>query len=79
VKDAKKRMEKAAVFKEIGDAANMAKYVAVEAAIKAGYWAMQVFGGYGFAKEYDVERWWREVQLLRLAPVTQQMVLNYIA
>ncbi len=79
VKDARKRLEKASVFKEIGDAANMAKLVAVEAAIKAGYWAMQVFGGYGYAKEYDVERWWREVQLLRLAPVTQQMVLNYIA
>ena len=66
-------------FKEIGDAANMAKVVAVENSIKAVYWAMQTFGGYGYAKEYDVERWWREVNLLRLAPVTQQMALNYIA
>ena len=66
-------------YKEIGDAANMAKVVAVENAIKAVYWAMQTFGGYGYAKEYDVERWWREVNLLRLAPVTQQMALNYIA
>ncbi len=65
--------------KEVGDAANMAKVVAVEAAIKATYWAMQVFGGYGYAKEYDVERWWREVNLLRIAPITQQMALNYIA
>lgn len=79
VKDPRKRVEMAAVFKEIGDAANLAKVVAVEAAIKACYWAMQVFGGYGYAKEYDVERWWREVNLLRLAPVTQQMALNYIA
>ena len=63
---------------EIGAAANMAKAVAVENAIKAVYWAMQVFGGYGYAKEYDVERWWREVNLIRLAPVTQQMTLNYI-
>ncbi len=79
VKDPKKRVEMAAIFKEIGDAANMAKVVAVENAIKAVYWAMQVFGGYGYAREYDVERWWREVNLLRLAPVTQQMALNYIA
>lgn len=66
-------------FKEVGNAANMAKVVAVENSIKAVYWAMQTFGGYGYAKEYDVERWWREVNLLRLAPVTQQMALNYIA
>lgn len=63
---------------EIGAAANMAKVVAVENAIKAVYWAMQVFGGYGYAKEYHVERWWREINLIRLAPVTQQMALNYI-
>ncbi len=63
---------------EIGAAANMAKVVAVENATKAVYWAMQVFGGYGYANEYHVERWWREVNLIRLAPVTQQMALNYI-
>ncbi len=74
-----KRVEMQSAFKEIGDAANMAKVVAVENAIKAVFWAMQVFGGYGYAREYDVERWWREVNLLRLAPVTQQMALNYIA
>jgi len=62
----------------IGAASNMAKVVAVENATKAIYWAMQVFGGYGYAREYDVERWWREINLLRLAPVTQQMGLNYI-
>ncbi len=62
---------------EIGAAANMAKVVAVENAIKAIYWAMQMFGGYGYAREYDIERWWREVNLIRLAPVTQQMALNY--
>jgi len=65
-------------YREIGAAANMAKAVAVEAGIKAVYWAMQVFGGYGYAKEYDVERWWREINLIRLAPVTQQMALAYI-
>ena len=66
-------------YREIGAAANMAKAVAVEAGIKAVYWAMQTFGGYGYAKEYDVERWWREINLIRLAPVTQQMALNFIA
>ncbi|MEM4973112.1 MAG: acyl-CoA dehydrogenase family protein, partial [Candidatus Hadarchaeales archaeon] len=64
---------------QVGAAANMAKAVAVEAGIKAVYWAMQIFGGYGYAKEMDVERWWREINLLHLAPVTQQMVLNFIA
>jgi len=39
---------------------------------------MQAFGGYGYAREYHVERWWREINLIRLAPVTQQMALNYI-
>ncbi len=67
-----------ASYREIGAAANMAKAVAVEAGIKAVYWAMQVFGGYGYTKEYDVERWWREINLIRLAPVTQQMALAYI-
>ena len=64
---------------EVGAKANMAKYVAVEAAIEACYQAMQTHGGNGFAKEYHVERWWREVQLFRLAPVTQQMTLNFIS
>ena len=63
---------------DVGAAANIAKAVAVENAIKAVYWAMQIFGGYGYAKEYDVERWWREVNLIRLAPITQEMALNYI-
>jgi len=63
---------------EVGAAANMAKVVAVKNAIKAVYWSMQIFGGYGYAKEYDVERWWREVNLIRLAPITQEMTLNYI-
>lgn len=65
--------------REVGKASMLAKVVAVEAGIKALYWAMQIFGGYGYAKEFHVERWWREVNLLRLAPVTQQMTLNFIA
>jgi acyl-CoA dehydrogenase len=63
---------------EVGSAANMAKVVAVENGIKAVYWAMQTLGGHGYARENDIERWWREINLIRLAPVTQQMALNYI-
>lgn len=40
---------------------------------------MQVHGGMGYAKEYDVERYWREARLMRLAPISQEMVQNYIA
>jgi acyl-CoA dehydrogenase len=64
--------------KAVGDVANMAKFVAVEACIEACYHAMQTYGGSGFAREYHQERWWREAQLFRLAPLTQQMTLNYI-
>ena len=63
---------------ECGAEANMAKVAAVEAGTSAVYHAMQTFGGYGYAVEYDVERWWREINLIRLAPVTQQMALAFI-
>lgn len=70
--------DRGASYREVGAAANMAKVVAVENAIKAVYWAMQVFGGYGYTREFDVERWWREAYQVDLAPVTQQLALNYI-
>jgi len=41
--------------------------------------ALQTFGGFGYAKEFDVERLWREVRLYKIAPVSQQMALNYLA
>lgn len=53
----------------------MGKLMAVEAGEYAVYHAMQTFGGYGYAVEYDVERWWREINLWRLAPITQEMTL----
>ena len=65
--------------KIVGDVSNMAKYTATEAGIEAAYHSMQTLGGYGFAREYHIERWWREIQLIRLAPITQQMTLNYTA
>lgn len=58
---------------------NVAKATAVEAGIEAVKQSMQAFGGWGYAKEYDVERWWREINLTRLAPVSQQMAYNHIS
>jgi acyl-CoA dehydrogenase len=63
---------------DCGAEANMAKVASVDAGIAAVYHAMQAFGGYGYAVEYDVERWWREINLIRLAPVTHQMALAFI-
>jgi acyl-CoA dehydrogenase len=59
--------------------ANAAKLVAAEAGFQACDAALQAHGGFGYAKEFHVERLWREVRLLKLAPVTQEMALNYIA
>lgn len=56
----------------------MAKYLATEAGTEACDWAIQTLGGYGYTEEYDVERYWREIRILRIAPITNQMVLNYI-
>ena len=58
---------------------NVAKATAVDAGIETVKQSMQAFGGWGYAVEYDVERWWREINLTRLAPVTQQMAYNHIA
>lgn len=59
--------------------ANSAKYLAAEAAFDAADRAMQTHGGMGYATEYNVERYWREARLMRIAPVSQEMVLNYTA
>ncbi len=59
--------------------ANLAKYLASDAAFFAADRAMQTFGGFGYAAEYDVERYWRESRLMKIAPVSQEMVLNYVA
>lgn len=64
---------------ECGEEANTAKYLAAEAAFFAADQAIQTHGGLGYASEYHVERYWREARLQRLAPVSQEMTLNYIA
>ena len=63
---------------EVGHVVNPAKVLAVESGIRTIYWSMQIFGGHGYARDNDIERWWREINLIRLAPVTQQMALSYI-
>jgi acyl-CoA dehydrogenase len=62
-----------------GREANVAKYLAAEAGFTAADRAMQTLGGMGYATEYHVERYFREARILRLAPVSQEMVLNYVA
>jgi acyl-CoA dehydrogenase len=62
-----------------GAETNMAKYVAADAAFAAADQAMQVHGGYGYTSEYHIERYWRDVRLFRIAPVSQEMTLNYVA
>ena len=62
-----------------GEHANSAKYLAAEAAFAAADAAIQTHGGMGYAREYHVERYWREARLQRLAPVSQEMTLNFIA
>lgn len=61
------------------EAANMAKLLAADAGFRAADQAMQTLGGFGYATEYDVERYWREARLMRIAPVPQEMILNYLA
>ena len=62
-----------------GEAANTAKYLAAEAGYLATDRALQTHGGMGYAREYHVERYWREARLMRIAPVSQEMVLNYVS
>ena len=62
-----------------GPESNTAKLMAAEAGFEACDVALQTHGGYGYAKEFHVERLWREVRLYKIAPVSQQMVLNYLS
>jgi len=62
-----------------GAESNAAKLIAAEAGFEACDVALQTHGGYGYAKEFHVERLWREVRLYKIAPVSQQMTLNYVS
>ncbi|MFT4862700.1 MAG: acyl-CoA dehydrogenase [Pseudohongiellaceae bacterium] len=59
--------------------ANMAKWLAAEAGFFAADTAMQTLGGFGYAREYHVERYWREARLMKLAPISQEMILNFVS
>ncbi|PCJ17538.1 MAG: acyl-CoA dehydrogenase [SAR86 cluster bacterium] len=62
-----------------GAEANTAKWLAAEAGFFAADAAIQTHGGFGYAREYHVERYWREARLMKLAPISQEMILNYVS
>jgi acyl-CoA dehydrogenase len=75
-------MKAAALYdaeQECGAEANAAKYLAGEAAFRACETAVMTHGGMGFAREFHVERYLREVFVPRIAPITPHMILNFIA
>lgn len=76
------RFRAAALFDQgrpCGAEANMAKQLAAEASWQAANVALQTFGGYGFAVDYDIERKFRETRLYQVAPISTNLVLSYIA
>jgi acyl-CoA dehydrogenase len=62
-----------------GEDANLAKLLASEAAWQAAEACMQTHGGFGYAREYDVERRWREARIQQIAPISTNLVLAYVA
>jgi acyl-CoA dehydrogenase len=64
---------------ECGIEANAGKYLAAEAGFEACHTAMLTLGGMGYAQEYHVERYLREILIPRTAPVSPHMILNFLA
>ena len=64
--------------KPCGREANTAKYLCAEAGFDAADRALQTHGGMGYSEEYHVARYFREARLMRIAPVSQEMILNYL-
>ena len=62
-----------------GGEANMAKLLASEAAWHAAEACFQAFGGFAFAREYDIERKWRECRLMQTAPISTNLILAFVA
>ena len=62
-----------------GAEANAAKFLGARAGYDAALQAVLTHGGFGYAKEYHVERLLREVTITRIAPVTEQLILSFIA
>ena len=65
--------------RDVGPEANMAKLLAADASWFAADMCVQTHGGFGFAEEYDVERKFRETRLYRVAPISTNMILSYLA
>ena len=65
--------------RECGAEANAAKYFAAEAGFRACEQAILTHGGMGYSKEFHVERYLREIMIPRIAPVSREMILSYIA
>ena len=61
-----------------GEFANLSKLLSAEAAWEAGEACMQTHGGFAYAREYDVERKWREARVQRTAPISTNMILSYL-
>jgi acyl-CoA dehydrogenase len=75
------RIRAAALFDRrlpCGAEANMAKLLAADASWEAANVTVQTFGGFGFAEDYDIERKFRETRLYQVAPISTNMILNYI-
>ena len=64
--------------RDCGAEANMGKMLAADAAWKAAEACLQTFGGFGYAREYGIERKWRETRLFQTAPISTNMVLAYV-
>ena len=62
-----------------GEDANIAKLLTSEAAWRAGEACMQTHGGFGYAREYDIERKWRETRAYQIAPISTNLILSYIS
>ena len=67
------------VQQDCGAEANMAKHLAARVSWQAANVCLQTYGGFGFAREYDIERKFRETRLYQVAPVSTNMVFSYIA
>jgi acyl-CoA dehydrogenase len=65
--------------RDCGAEANMGKMLAADASWKAAEACLQTFGGFGYARDYGIERKWRETRLYQTAPISTNMVLAYIA
>jgi alkylation response protein AidB-like acyl-CoA dehydrogenase len=65
--------------RDCGAEANMGKMLAADASWSAGDTCLQTFGGFGYAREYGIERKWRETRLYQTAPISTNMILAYVA